>query len=357
MRLLHPQADADLSALWYRYRFLASYMVIGALSLVLEVGILHTLENGFGLPRLYAASVGVGCAVLTAYYLNARFNFKIPPAKRWRAFRYFALISAFSLALNYIFKSRLGAMGWSYEQSRIVTSGALFLIAYTLHRRYSFHDFKQVGVAVYVDRVEDIRGIWEKVGAYPNFIHVDLVDRTVAPDKEAPASNRAEVVRAFWPDKPVHVHVMSRTPSRWLPDLLPYADVIFVHLNLDEPIADVLHAIHQGRRKAGICVRVTESVDAVRPFLAEVKHILLLAIENPGASGQVQNPHVREQIRELSRWTERGRLTVCVDGGVNEHNIGRLDVELAVSASSVLNSADPRRQILRLQTSSAYEAP
>jgi hypothetical protein len=32
-------------------------------------------------------------------------------------------------------------------------------------------------------------------------------------------------------------------------------------------------------------------------------------------------------------------------------------VELAVSASSVLQSADPRRQILRLQTSSAYEAP
>ena len=357
MRLLHPQADADLAALWYRHRFLASYMVIGGLSLLLEVGILHTLENGFGFPRIFAAGIGVACAVLAAYYLNTRFNFRIPPAKRGRAFRYFALISTFSLALNYLFKSRLGAMGWTYEQSRIATSGALFLIAYTLHRRYSFHDSKQVGVAVYVDRVEDIRGIWEKVGAYPNFIHVDLVDTTVAPDKGEPASNRAEVVRAFWPDKPVHVHVMSRTPSRWLPDLLPYADVIFIHLDLDDPVAAVLTAITRGRRKAGLCVRVTESVDAVRPFLPEIDHILLLAIENPGASGQAQDPHVRAQIREISGWTERQRLTLCVDGGVNEHNIGGLDVELAVSASSVLSSANPQRQILRLQTSSAYEAP
>ena len=357
MRLLHPQADADISALWYRYRFLASYIVIGALSLVLEVGILHTLEGGAGLPRFYAASIGVGCGVLAAYYLNARFNFRIPPAKRWRAFRYFALISAFSLALNYTLKSRLGAMGWSYEQSRIVTSGALFLIAYALHRRYSFHDFKQVGIAVYVDRVEDIRGIWEKVGVFPNFIHVDLVDTTVAPTKPEPASNRAEVVRAFWPDKPVHVHVMSRTPSRWLPDLLPYADVIFVHLDLDEPIVDVLAAIKMGKRQPGICLRVGESTDSVRPLLSWIDHILLLAIANPGESGQEQDPRVRDQIREINAWSERERLTVCVDGGVNERNIGGLNVELAVSASSVLQSADPRHQILRLQTSSAYEAP
>ncbi len=356
MRLLHPQADADLSALWYRSRFLASYIVIGALSLVLEVGIMRALE-GAGLEHLYAAMLGVSCAVVAAYYLNARFNFRIPPAKRWRAFRYFAIISGFSLALNFTLKARLSAMGWTYEESRIVTSGALFLIAYSLHRRFSFHDFKQVGIAVYVDRVEDIRGIWEKVGVFPNFIHVDLVDTTVAPNNPEPASNRAEVVRAFWPDKPVHVHVMSRTPSRWLPDLLPYADVIFVHLDLDEPIAEVLAAIKLGKRRPGICLRVTESTEALRPLLPWIDHVLLLAIANPGMSGQSQDPRVRDQIAEINSWAERERLTVCVDGGVNERNIGGLDVELAVSASSVLNSANPRQQILRLQTSSAYEAP
>lgn len=356
MRLLHPQADADLSALVYRYRFLASYIVIGAFSLVLEVGVLHTAE-GFGASREVAAIIGIVCGVLAAYHLNVRFNFRIPPAKRWRAFRFFVMISGFSLILNFTLKARLGAMGWSYERSRLVTSGALFLIAYALHRRFSFHDFKQLGIAVYVDMVEDIRGIWEKVAAFPNFIHVDLVDATVAPGTPEPASNRAEVVRAFWPHKPLHVHVMSRTPSRWLPDLLPYADVIFVHLDLDEPIAGVLERIRSGKRKPGIVLRVNESPELLRPLLPWVDHILLLAIENPGMSGQVQDPRVRDHIRTINGWNERERLTLCVDGGVNERNIGGLDVELVVSASSVLNHPEPRRQILRLQTSSAYEAP
>jgi len=45
-----------------------------------------------------------------------------------------------------------------------------------------------------------------------------------------------------------------------------------------------------------------------------------------------------------------------VDGGINEGNIHLLNVELAVSGSSVLQAADSVRQIMRLQTSNNHEA-
>ena len=92
---------------------------------------------------------------------------------------------------------------------------------------------------------------------------------------------------------------------------------------------------------------------AIVPILEPVIEKLSARI----AVSEAARETLRAQIREISGWTERQRLTLCVDGGVNEHNIGGLDVELAVSASSVLSSANPQRQILRLQTSSAYEAP
>lgn len=356
MRLLDPQATASLSFLWYRYRFLSSYIAIGVLSLVIEAGLIRMME-GFGLQRPYATVLGIGAGVFAAYFLNVRFNFRIPAAKRWQAFRYFMIVSAFSLTLNFLLKSQLASFGWTYERSRLTTAAALFLIAYALHRRFSFRGFKQLGIAVYVDRVEDIRGIWDRVGSFPNFIHVDLVDSSVAPHKPEPASNRAEVVRAFWPHKPVHVHVMSRTPSRWLPDLLPFCDAVIVHLDLDEPVTQVLAAIRSGKRRAGLCLRIDESPELLRPYLHEIDLVLLLAIADPGSSGQSQDSRVLEHIRAINKWPEREQLDLCVDGGVNEQNIGSLDVEFVVSGSSVLNHGDPQRQILRLQTSSNYEAP
>jgi pentose-5-phosphate-3-epimerase len=121
-------------------------------------------------------------------------------------------------------------------------------------------------------------------------------------------------------------------------------------------MAPVFDAIRAARRHAGICIRVSDSPDLVRPWLAKIDYVLLLAIAEPGRSGQDQDPLTPERIAAINAWPERSQLTLCVDGGVNERTIERLDVEHVVSASSVLNHPDPRRQLLRLQTGSAYDA-
>ena len=79
------------------------------------------------------------------------------------------------------------------------------------------------------------------------------------------------------------------------------------------------------------------------------------AILQPGSSGQAFEMGTLERIAAVQAWPERSHFDVCVDGGVTEGNVGLLNVEIVVSGSSVLKSADPRRQIMRLQTSSNYE--
>ena len=65
-------------------------------------------------------------------------------------------------------------------------SGMVFIIAYNFHIKFSFQRNKKVGVAVYLDKNENIDEIFSKVGFYPDYIHVDMVDKTMNPKVNTP---------------------------------------------------------------------------------------------------------------------------------------------------------------------------
>jgi ribulose-phosphate 3-epimerase len=232
----------------------------------------------------------------------------------------------------------------------------LFLIAYYLHRKITFADAKQVGVAVYASKIEDIEAIRRKVGLFPDFIHVDLVDNTFKKDAEELNTHRVEVIHAYWPQKQMHVHLMTRHPSQYFDQVLRFADVMIVHVESDEDIAAVIQQIRQAGKKAALCVGLDTPVEKARPYASQINMLMLLAISRPGFSGQELQLTTLERIAEIQHWPERKHFELCVDGGVNEKNIGLLNVEKIVSGSSVLNHPKPVRQIMRLQTSSSYEA-
>ena len=49
------------------------------------------------------------------------------------------------------------------DVSRFVIAGSFFMISYALHRKFSFREYKKVGVAIYADGVEDIKLIYKKI--------------------------------------------------------------------------------------------------------------------------------------------------------------------------------------------------
>lgn len=352
--LLNPKYSRKLAFLFYRSRFFGVYVLVGVVSIGVEFIFFRALTH-WNWPVVPSQILGVLVGIFAAYWGNVRFNFKVPPARRNRALLYFVSISSGSWALQYLFRHQLEASGWSYEGSRILVSGSLFFIAYILHRRFTFRDYKKVAVAVYANGIEDIKGIFEKIGPYPDIIHVDIVDETFGPDRHDTRLYRLEVIKAYWPHHPIHVHLMSRFPSRYLQDLLPWVDRIYLHVESEEDLRPHVEAIRKAHREAGLAILMGTPLEKVRPWVKSARGILVLSIEKPGFSGQPFLGEALDRVSEIESWDERKHLDLCVDGGISEKNVGLIRAEIVVSGSSVLAHANPRRQVMRLQTSSSYE--
>ena len=337
-QLLHPEIIKILHGFIYRFRFLGVYIVIGMLSILLELAVRRQLEL-LGINFYISASISLAIGIVFAFFGNVYFNFRIPPSRRNRAFFYFVSISLFSGLLQWgVFRTVIDP-DWSYEQGRLIISGVLFIVAYFLHRRFSFRDFKRVGVAIYANGVEDLSSIHGQIGQYPDFIHVDIVDSSFTSSPEEVKAYRMETIKAFWRNREIHTHIMSKTPSRWLSEVLP----------------GVLGTIHKAGKKVGLALTMKTTLDDVKEIFKQIDAILLLTISEPGHSGQEFDMEGLKRIEKLNKLPFRDHLRVCVDGGVNEKIIGLVQVEDVVSGSSVLNHINPKQQILRLQTSGRYE--
>ena len=250
---------------FYRYRFLLLYTGFGVISLFTELLVARALIS-FDIPSILSIFFSFIVGLLTAFGLNIRFNFHIAQPKRQRALLYFTLISSISFLVQYFFRQKLTYVGLPMEASRFLIAGIFFILSYLLHIKFSFKEFKKVGVAIYADGVEDIKLIFDRISNISDFIHIDIVDKSFNPTCKDVKAYRAEVIRAYWQKKKIEVHIMSKTPSIWLDDLLPYVDIIYIHAEIDENIQDVFKTIERAGVKAGIAVGISEKLESIYPF-------------------------------------------------------------------------------------------
>lgn len=339
---------------FYRYRFLLLYAVFGIISLFTELLVARALIS-FDFPSYLSIIFSFIVGLLTAFGLNIRFNFHIAQPKRQRALLYFTIISSISFLVQYFFRQKLTSFGLPMELSRFLIAGLFFIISYLLHRKFSFKEFKKVGVAIYADGVEDIKLIYDRISNISDFIHIDIVDKSFNPACKDVKAYRAEVVRAYWQKKKIEVHIMSKTPSIWLQDLLPYVDIIYIHAEIDEDIQAVFKTIENAGVKAGIAVGISDKLNSIFPYLDQIKHVLLLAIPKPGFSGQKFDMEILPWIEELNQHKNRQNFEICLDGGVNQTTVKYLNVESVVSGSFILSATNPIKNIMLLQTSGEYE--
>ena len=125
-----------------------------------------------------------------SFALNFRFNFQVPRAYLLTTFRRFAAVSCLSFLLNLAVMAMVkSSLTEGYAPARLLSAGVLFMIAYTLHRRYTFRLARDFGVAVYATKAERVGRIYRKIGWNCDHVHVDLVDETMNP---APEGETAE---------------------------------------------------------------------------------------------------------------------------------------------------------------------
>lgn len=337
----------------YKYRFFFGYIIIGVLSLVIEFFTLNFFNN-FQNNETFNSFLSVLVGILFSFWLNVRYNFKVSKTKRNRSLLYFLIIS-FSSYLIQLLLMKNFETNLSYEKLRIITSGSFFWIAYLFHRRFSFKDFKKVGVAIYSNGIEDLGLIHNKVKNYPDFIHVDIVDETYNNESKEVLTYKTEVIRGYWNSKFIECHIMSRNPKKWILEIIQNVDRIFIHCEINENIEELLSLIKENNCQSGLVIHNIDQLSVFEKHHNVIDSLLVLSIENPGYSGQSFKLDALELISKINNHKFRKNISLVVDGGVNNKNISLITSENIVSGSYVINSKDPIKNIIILQTSSQYE--
>ncbi len=333
----------------WRYRYLIGFTIIGFASIALEVALLlFVLPASW--PKISTSLFAFLVGMVFAFFMNARFNFQVSPRYFYRTFLLFATISALSYSLNLYAANYLRYIAWdSYPTSRFISAGCLFLIAYSLHRRFTFrHTARNLGLAMYMADIEEISRSYRSVGEQCDHIHLDLVDETF--DPEAPPVNVSAIVEArnLYRWHPVCLHVMSKRPRQWIEKAAAYCDWILIHVNIDEDVMELIAFCREHNRKVGVVWHHSVSTAQLLPYLPHVDFLAILGIDRPGRSGQV----IREEALSAAvRFQEMSRLygyELIFDGGVTTENIGQIPAPIVVSYSSVLRAQNPIHNALVL---------
>ena len=148
---------------------------------------------------------------------------------------------------------------------------------------------------------------------------------------------------------------MSKTPKKWILDIIKYVDRIYIHIDIQEDIVEILNFIKNNDCQTGIVLQDETEIEVFEKHHELIDSVLVLAIKNPGFSGQQFEMKSLELISSINNNKYRNKIHLNIDGGVNANNISLLKSENVVSGSYILNAENPLKNIMILQTSSQYE--
>ena len=332
---------SGLTYLAYRYRYLAAFTVIGFLSILLELAVLRLLGR-LAQDRYWATGVAFLVGMTFSFLANALLNFRVPRAYLLRTFGWFAAISTLSFALNMgMLRVLHGDFSADYGWLRLITAGCLFVVGYSLHRRYTFDVARNFGLAVYASEGEDPRRLYEMVGHNCDHIHVDLIDETMAHRPRPVCLENIATARRLWAGHPLALHIMSRRPRQWMDATWSSVDWYLIHLESEDDLWDVIFQCRLAEKQVGLVWRPGDQVELLLPYLAHVDFVMVLAIQNPGCSGQQMCQEALTVAAALHRLRSRYGFELMFDGGVKANNVAQIPAKYVVAASAVLDAVDP----------------
>lgn len=345
-----------LGFLVYRYRYLVTFTAIGLASILLELlFVSYILREGWPWP--VKAGVGFLAGLGFSFWLNARVNFDVPREHLRATFLRFATVSSLSFTLNML--AVAGAtelVPTAYGPARLASAGVLFVLAYTLHRRWTFDTARDFGVAVYAAEGEDADAIFAKLGRNCDHVHVDLIDETFSAAARSVDLAKFADVKRLWPDLPVCVHLMTRTPGVWLQRVWNAVDWVLIHVDGDDDLAGLIAECRLRGKKVGVVWHpATGPLSQVLPWLPHVDFAAVLGIPEPGRSGQQIQEDAIAGTEALDRLRSRYGYEVLFDGGVSPATVKRIRAKYVVAASAVLRADNPVRAASTLRTGARYD--
>jgi len=342
-----------LSYYAYRHRYLAKFAAIGFFAIFIEILLVGMMPTDWAWLTRALLAFAVGLSV--SFALNAWMNFQVQRKYMVGTFLRYAVVSSLSFTLNMV---AIGLwrdlIGSSYGMARIVSSGTLFLLAYWLHRRYTFNRAMNFGIAVYTIPEEKVVPIFRKVGYHCDHVHIDLVDETMNEEAAPVDMGKLRQVKKLWKNTPIAMHFMTLEPERWLDQTWDYVDWYLFHANTPDLMERLTECRLHGK-KVGVVWHDSCPVADVIHFLPHVDFVMVLGIAKPGVSGQKLHPRALAMAEVFDSLRDRYQYEVMFDGSVNAETIPSIRATYVVAASAVLRATDPVHMIHVLKTGARYE--
>jgi ribulose-phosphate 3-epimerase len=114
-------------------------------------------------------------------------------------------------------------------------------------------------------------------------------------------------------------HLMCSKPGILLePFAKAGADLITVHVELEDRVSSLLWKIRSLEKQVGLAINPPTSIEEVKPFLDKIDLLLVMTV-NPGFGGQSFIEECVPKIQQVYEWRKEMGLNfrIEVDGGVN----------------------------------------
>jgi ribulose-phosphate 3-epimerase len=170
-------------------------------------------------------------------------------------------------------------------------------------------DFSQLGAEI--KRLED-------GGA--DMIHVDVMDGHFVPN----LTIGPPVIKALRKHCSLKfdVHLMISPVHKYIEAYADAgADIITIHPEATQNLADSIKAIKNLNKKVGVSLNPESKIELITEFLDQIDLVLIMSV-NPGFGGQKFMPEVLEKIKQLKKIQQEKKINfdIEIDGGINFEN-------------------------------------
>ena len=170
-------------------------------------------------------------------------------------------------------------------------------------------DFSQLGTEI--KRLED-------GGA--DMIHVDVMDGHFVPN----LTIGPPVIKSLRKHSSLKfdVHLMISPVHKYIEAYANAgADIITIHPEATQNLADSIKAIKNFNKKVGVSLNPESKIELITEFLDQIDLVLIMSV-NPGFGGQKFMPEVLDKIKQLKKIQQEKNLNfdIEIDGGINFEN-------------------------------------